>query len=283
MPNFVNHDNEHPCIDGDGSLVGADIKFNNQVDVSLYARATGGLLPVANDPVLQDLRCQLDASGRHVSLQDENGNDRLYDRLAGALVPLPAKVHGRVSLSDAIDLTPPQTILVGGPSGLTGLRTARFAFVSTEAGSSFQCRLDGGAFKPCASPKLYAGLKDGSHTFRVRAIDAAGNVDATPAVRAWRIGASVTSVSIAPLKFTAKHGATVRFVATRALTARFTVCRKKNGRCVGVKGTIERNAKAGGNRFAFHARVGGHTLKPGRYRLTAKPGGVSAAFQIKEP
>ncbi|MEA2273191.1 MAG: hypothetical protein QOI98_1899, partial [Solirubrobacteraceae bacterium] len=250
---------------------------------SLYARTTGGLLPVPNDPVLKDLRCQLDASGRHVSLQDENDNERLYDRLAGALVPLPATVHGRVSLSDPLDLTAPQTTLVGGPSGLTGRRTGRFAFVSSERGSRFQCRLDGGAFKPCSSPKVYTGLKDGRHTFRVRAIDAAGNVDPSPAVRAWQIGALVTRVSVSPRKFKAAHGATVGFDATRKLTARFTVCRKTKHGCVKVKGTIKRSAKLGGNSFEFHARVGGRTLKPGSYRLTAKPGGARGAFQIKRP
>jgi hypothetical protein len=283
MPNFVNHDNEHPCIDGDGSLVGADITSGGKTDVSLYARTTGGLLPVANDPVLKDLRCQLDASGRHVSLQDENDNERLYDRLVGALVPLPAQVHGRVSLSDPFDLTPPQTTIVSGPGRPTGQRTARFAFVSSEAGGRFQCRLDAGAFKPCSSPRVYKGLKDGKHTFRVRAIDAAGNVDPSAAVRSWQIGAFVTRVLVTPQKFKAAHGATVRFGATRKLTARFKVCRKTKHGCVPVKGSLKRSAKLGANSFHFNGRVGGKRLKPGRYRLTAKPGGVSGAFQIKKP
>ncbi|MFL5780716.1 MAG: kelch repeat-containing protein [Thermoleophilaceae bacterium] len=281
MPNFVNHDNEHPCIDGDGSRVGADITSGGKTDVSLYARVTGGLLPVPNDPVLKDLRCQLDASGRHVSLQDDNDNERLYDRLTGALVPLPSKVHGRVSLSDPLDLTPPETTLVGGPSGLTGRRTARFAFVSSEAGGSFQCRLDGGAFKPCSSPRLYAGLKDGKHTFRVRAVDAAGNVDPSPAIRSWTIGAFVTRVAISPHGFKAAHGARVSFGATRALNATFTVCRKTKHGCARVKGSLRRSAKLGGNQFEFHGRVGGQTLKPGRYTLIARPGGKRAGFRIK--
>ncbi|MDQ1503946.1 MAG: hypothetical protein QOD57_1673, partial [Actinomycetota bacterium] len=44
----------------------------------------------------------------------------------------------------------------------------------------------------CTSPKSYSGLAVGPHTFAVRASDAAGNVDPTPA------GASVTIVDTAP-------------------------------------------------------------------------------------
>ena len=36
------------------------------------------------------------------------------------------------------------------------------------------------AWGACSSPKAYTGLASGSHSFDVRAIDAAGNVDATP-------------------------------------------------------------------------------------------------------
>ena len=40
------------------------------------------------------------------------------------------------------------------------------------------------------APDGYVGLADGSHTFRVRAIDPAGNVDGTPATHTWTIDAT---------------------------------------------------------------------------------------------
>jgi hypothetical protein len=77
------------------------------------------------------------------------------------------------------DNTPPETT-IGDVTVADG--SARITFSSNEAGW-FECRLDGGAFGACASPAQYSGLADGSHSFSVRAIDIAGNVDPTPASR----------------------------------------------------------------------------------------------------
>ena len=64
---------------------------------------------------------------------------------------------------------------------------AKFKFTSTEAGSTFQCKLDRKPFKSCRSPKKYSGLKPGKHVFKVRAIDAAGNTDSSPAVKKFKV------------------------------------------------------------------------------------------------
>ena len=79
------------------------------------------------------------------------------------------------------DTTPPNTSISSGPASSTTSTAASFAFSSTESGSSFECKLDGGT-GACSPPKSYSGLGVGSHQFSVRAKDAAGNVDTTPAV-----------------------------------------------------------------------------------------------------
>ena len=95
-------------------------------------------------------------------------------------------------------------------------RDARFGFGS-EPGAGFECRLDGAAFAPCGSPQAYAGLPDGAHRFEVRARDALGNVDGSPAQRNWTVrGAgqapcSATSVSGQKLAGALRRGVLVRF------------------------------------------------------------------------
>jgi hypothetical protein len=85
------------------------------------------------------------------------------------------------------DTAPPESTIVSGPSGTVGSASSSFAFSSSEANSTFECRLDGGAYGSCTSPMNYADLSDGFHTFEVRATDAAGNTDATPASRTWTV------------------------------------------------------------------------------------------------
>jgi len=92
-----------------------------------------------------------------------------------------------------LDTTPPETTVTSGPASLTRSTSASFGFLS-EAGAGFQCSLDGAAFVGCASPKSYTNLVDGPHAFRVRAVDAAGNADPTPAARSWTVDATRPTV-----------------------------------------------------------------------------------------
>jgi Concanavalin A-like lectin/glucanases superfamily/Bacterial Ig-like domain/Calcineurin-like phosphoesterase len=95
-----------------------------------------------------------------------------------------------------VDTTAPETTITSGPSGLVASRSASIAFTSSETGGTFECRLDGGAWSSCSSPKTVSNLADGSHTLAVRAIDAAGNVDATPASRTWSVDATPPDTTI---------------------------------------------------------------------------------------
>lgn len=82
---------------------------------------------------------------------------------------------------DVADGKPPRTAVLKGPRSRSASTTARFKFASDETRTSFECRLDRRAFRACASPQAYRGLRPGRHLFEVRALDAAGNADRSPA------------------------------------------------------------------------------------------------------
>jgi hypothetical protein len=86
-----------------------------------------------------------------------------------------------------VDTTAPETAITSGPATSTTSTAASFQFNSSETGSTFQCSLDTGSFTACTSPASYSGLSTVAHTFRVRAIDAAGNQDGSPATYNWTI------------------------------------------------------------------------------------------------
>ena len=85
-----------------------------------------------------------------------------------------------------LDTTAPETTISAGPEPKMKTKSASFTFSSSEPGSKFECKLDGGPFEACSSPEKLK-VKPGKHKFSVRAIDAASNVDATPATRSWKV------------------------------------------------------------------------------------------------
>ena len=103
---------------------------------------------------------------------------------------------GATTTPPPADTAPPETSITSGPveGGTSSSTSSRFAF-SSEAGATFECRLEGASFTPCSSPKDYTGLADGPHAFEVRARDAAGNLDPTPARRTWVVDAEPSEPS----------------------------------------------------------------------------------------
>ena len=96
-------------------------------------------------------------------------------------------VASAFSTNVTIDTMPPETAITGGPAAVTTQTIAAFQFSAIPSATSFEVSLDGAAFSARSSPVVVGGLADGEHTFRVRALDAVGNVDATPASWTWRV------------------------------------------------------------------------------------------------
>ncbi len=124
------------------------------------------------------------------------------------------------SFAWSVDTTAPTTQIDTHPLAISSSADASFAF-SADDGSgsgvaSFQCRRDSAEaadWEPCSSPKAYKALAEGAHTFEVRAIDAAGNADATPASYSWGIDtkAPTTQIDSNPAALSASANAEFAF------------------------------------------------------------------------
>jgi hypothetical protein len=120
------------------------------------------------------------------STTDLAGNPRVADGNGDGIA---ARDMGAYEAPPPPDTTPPETTIAHSKRRLKSrqrgiLVTIRFS--SSESNSTFQCKLDAGKFAPCSSP-FQKRLSFGHHRFEVRAIDAAGNVDPTPAKTSFAV------------------------------------------------------------------------------------------------
>jgi hypothetical protein len=113
-----------------------------------------------------------------------------------------------------VDTIAPTVRITQAPAVLTNALTANFAFVGEDNGvaiNNFECSLDGASFTACTSPRSYS-VTDGSHTFRVRGKDAAGNMS-NEAFHTWVVDSSAPTViiTLAPANPTKETSARFEF------------------------------------------------------------------------
>jgi hypothetical protein len=135
-------------------------------------------------------QCQLDGSGFSACTSPQNYAGPLSQgshTFAVEAKDTAGNLSGAANFTWTIDTTaPPTPVITSTPANPTNQTGPSFSFSDTEAGVSFQCELDGSAFSACSSPTNYSGLSQGSHTFSVKAQDAAGNQSAA-AIFTWTI------------------------------------------------------------------------------------------------
>jgi hypothetical protein len=161
---------------GAGNVVGIDPIFVNPA--SNYHLTPGSPVTDKGNPA---------AAG---PATDRDGGARVLDGdpVVGAVrdmgaYELPAIAHPTPTPTPPLtvkpDTTAPDTTITTKLAKQTSKQKVKLAF-SSEAGATFQCQVDGKAWTACTSP-LKLKVKVGKHVVLVRAVDAAGNVDATPA------------------------------------------------------------------------------------------------------
>ncbi len=136
----------------------------------------------ARDGVADDIDCGPDEDAALTDAIDTRAN---CDPPATPTNPAPLPTGPGATVPS--DTSAPDTRITQKPPNRTTKRRARYGFSSTETGSTFECKLDRRPFRACGPRASFGGLKPGPHRLRVRAVDAAGNVDASPASHRFRV------------------------------------------------------------------------------------------------
>jgi hypothetical protein len=106
---------------------------------------------------------------------------------------------GAYTTAVKVDATQPETTKGDvGPPALSDQPVSSFSFTGSDATSGvqeFECRLDSEPYGLCTSPASRI-VRNGTHTFDVRARDAAGNYDPTPEQWTWDVDAPLPDLSI---------------------------------------------------------------------------------------
>lgn len=161
-------------VSGTRTILGGKASYSVPAGSVIALSETGGRLTVwtnkggaysevlsANDSTYSSGYAGIEASGV---------TPKLYDFRAGNM-----------------DLQAPETSITQGPTGKVSNESVVFKLSSSEGHQTFECSMDGSAYSACGQTKEYPGLAEGPHTFKGRAIDAAGNVDATPVERTFEV------------------------------------------------------------------------------------------------
>jgi len=109
----------------------------------------------------------------------------------------------------------PDTSITVQPANPSNQTSASFSFTGTNSPTSFQCKLDTGAWAVCISPKSYT-VSQGNHTFQAKAINASGE-DPTPASYSWLVDTALPVVSafdVQPRILTTNPTATISWTVT---------------------------------------------------------------------
>ena len=140
----------------------------------------------ADEPIALDYNTEFKSAGQVTSFYDD--------------APFRVSDHDPILVGlnlNAPDTTPPNTTITNQPTNPSASNGAFFQYNSSEGGNQFECQLDGVGWTDCDGNQVtYGGLTDGSHTFEVRAIDAANNTDPTPASYTWVIDTTAPTVTI---------------------------------------------------------------------------------------
>ena len=136
-----------------------------------------------------------------------------------------------------VDTTPPTVNITGGPTGTVPTNTASFPFTAADNPSpnsgtgpvATKCKLDGGAFLPCALlvAVTYNELSDGPHTVTIQGTDQAGNPHSD--FRTWTVDTTPPQTTITSDPGAVNPSPDATFASARTSRARPIECSLDGG------------------------------------------------------
>jgi Tol biopolymer transport system component len=190
-----------PSVSPDGTRV-AYTRGVNLGDHDIYTVGMDGSTPtpVAADPAVLEVSPSYSPDGTKIAYNRGTADGEIIIADVGGANQTPLPVDPNVAVfegspawapkppvTEVPDATPPDTTIDKAPKKKSTKTKAKFFFSSSEEGSTFECKLDRKPFQTCTSPHKVKKLKPKRYRFEVRAIDAAGNVDPTPAKAKFKV------------------------------------------------------------------------------------------------
>ena len=210
-------------------------------------------------------------------LSDGSHTFQVTRRRPGPATPTrPPSADGRRAAVARPSQRPARAITSGPADGSTITSTdTAFTFSSRDATATFECKLDGGPFAAWTSPRNLSGLSDGSHTFQVRAVDPAGNPDATAVSRTFTVDTTVPDTTITSRSrrrlddHQRRHGLHLQLA-------------RRHGNSTRASSTADRSPPAPHRRQLGWLRDGSHTIKVRGVDPAGNPDGtpVSRTFTV---
>ena len=169
---------------------------SNQSDPTAQTSATFGF--TSSSPDAAGYLCRIDSSAYAAcsSAKSYSNLSQGSHTFAVEATDAAGNTSNASSLTWVVDTTPPPGPTIDShPTDRSRSSDATLAFSDAEAGVTFECSLDGGAWMSCDSPQVYSSLTSGSHAFSVRAADTAGNRSGEASFT-WRIVSASASSTI---------------------------------------------------------------------------------------
>jgi hypothetical protein len=167
-----------------GEHLGLGSKAKEFLDCRIFTKLGKDLIGVTGETEIGGTPAMLEEGGLRLSvaadIEPDADHDGYGDETQDAC-PADASRQGPCA-----DVDPPETAIAKHPKKTSSNRRVKFRFSADEPGSTFECKLDKRPFKPCRSP-VKRTVGTGRHRFKVRAVDAAGNRDPSPAVFSWTV------------------------------------------------------------------------------------------------